>query len=178
MLVSSDAKMIEKARFLATQARDAAPHFQHSHIGFNYRMSNVLAAIGRGQLRVLPTRIAARKSNFDFYRNALGDLPGIQFMPISDAGQPNFWLTCLTINPAEFGATREDVRLALEANNIEARPIWKPLHLQPIFSGCRMRGGAVGEEIFEFGLCLPSGSSMTSPERERVCAIFRACCRR
>ncbi len=178
MLVSDDAQLVERARFLATQARDPAPHYQHSVLGFNYRLSNVLAAIGRGQLRALPDRIAARRRNFEVYREMLGGLPGITFMPHASYGRPNYWLTCITIRPEAFGATREDVRRALEAENIEARPVWKPLHLQPVFAGCRARGGAVAEEIFEFGLCLPSGSSLTLEDLERIGGIVRRMCRR
>lgn len=177
MLVSEDAALIERARYLATQARDPAPHYEHSLIGFNYRLSNVLAAIGRGQLRVLPERIAARRRNLDFYREALGDLPGLTFLPHADYGRPNYWLTCVQIQPRAFGATREDVRLALEAENIEARPVWKPLHLQPVFAGCRTRGGHVAENLFAHGLCLPSGSSLTSDDLARICAIVRSVCK-
>ena len=161
-----------RARFLATQARDPAPHYQHSAIGFNYRMSNVLAGIGRGQLRVLPDRIAARRKNFERYRAALGSVPGIAFMPIAAHGTANYWLTCITIDPAKFGASREDVRLALEAQNIESRPVWKPLHMQPVFAGCRVRGGGVSEAAFADGLCLPSGSSLSQNELQRVCALL------
>ena len=171
MLVSEDAALIERARYLATQARDPAPHYQHSTVGFNYRMSNVLAGIGRGQLRALPDRIAARQRNRLFYESHLGSLPGLRFMPIATYGEPNYWLTCLTIEPGEFGATREDVRLALEDANIESRPIWKPLHLQPVFAGCRTRGGVVSEELFEKGLCLPSGSSLSESALALVCDI-------
>jgi pyridoxal phosphate-dependent aminotransferase EpsN len=173
MLVSHDRSIIEKARFLATQAREPAPHYQHSEIGFNYRMSNVLAAIGRGQLTALPRRIAARRRNFEFYRSALGSVPGVEFMPRADFGRSTCWLTCMTIDAAEFRATREDVRLALEAENIEARPVWKPMHLQPVFAGCRVKGGGVSERLFETGLCLPSGSALTEVELERVCAVVR-----
>jgi pyridoxal phosphate-dependent aminotransferase EpsN len=173
MLVSHDMAVVEKARFLATQAREPAPHYQHSEIGFNYRMSNVLAAIGRGQLTALPRRIAARRRNFEFYRSALGSLPGIQFMPEADFGRSTRWLTCLTIDTAEFRATREDVRLALEAENIEARPVWKPMHLQPVFEACRVKGGPVSEKLFEGGLCLPSGSALTEDDLARVCAVVR-----
>ena len=172
MLVSEDARLIERARFLATQARDPAPHYQHSQIGFNYRMSNVLAGIGRGQLRALPRRIAARRANFERYRAALAGVPGIGFMPVADYGEPNYWLTCITIDPAQFGATREDVRLALEAENIESRPVWKPLHLQPVFAHCRVRGSGLAASIFERGLCLPSGSSLSASDLDRVCAIL------
>ncbi|HEX8680246.1 MAG TPA: DegT/DnrJ/EryC1/StrS family aminotransferase, partial [Chthoniobacterales bacterium] len=173
MLVSPHERLIERARYLATQARDPAPHYQHSTLGFNYRMSNVLAAIGRGQLRVLDERIRARRRNFAAYRAALGALPGIEFMPIARHSHPNFWLTCITIDPGRFGATREDVRLALEAHNIEARPLWKPLHLQPVFAGCRARGGKLAESLFERGLCLPSGSGLTTADLERICEIIR-----
>jgi dTDP-4-amino-4,6-dideoxygalactose transaminase len=171
MLVSDDRALIERARFLATQARDPAPHYQHSSIGFNYRMSNVLAGIGRGQLRVLAERIAARRRNFERYQAALGAVPGIVFMPLASYGEANFWLTCITIDPKKFGATREDVQVALAAHNIEARPVWKPLHLQPVFAHCRVRGGPVAETAFARGLCLPSGSNLTDTDFDRVCAI-------
>ena len=173
MLVSEDAGLIEKARYLATQARDPAPHYQHSQVGFNYRMSNVLAGIGRGQLQALPDRVSARRKNFARYQEALGGLPGIAFMPIAAHGTPNCWLTCLTIDPAKFGATREHVRLALEAANIESRPMWKPLHLQPVFAKSRIRGGGVSEHLFAHGLCLPSGSSLSEEDHASVCQIIR-----
>jgi len=178
MLVSHDKAVTEKARFLATQAKDPAPHYQHSEIGFNYRMSNVLAAIGRGQLAVLPERIAARRRNFEFYRQVLGRLPGIEFMPEAPYGRCTRWLTCLTIDPRLFGATREDVRLALEKENIEARPVWKPMHLQPVFAGLRVRGGGVSERLFESGLCLPSGSALTEEDLERICTVVKSVRRR
>lgn len=168
MLVSDDPKLVEKARFLATQARDPAPHYQHSEIGYNYRLSNVLAGIGRGQLRVLEERVQARRHNFEVYKQVLGNLPGIEFMPEADFGRATRWLTCLTINPAAFGADREHVRLALAKEKIEARPVWKPLHLQPVFAECECMGGEVAEELFEYGLCLPSGSNLTEEDLERV----------
>jgi len=177
MLVADNEEWIERARFLATQARDAAPHYEHSVVGYNYRLSNVLAAIGRGQMRVLRDRIAARENNRKLYQAALGDLPGMAFMPISPEGESNHWLTCILIEPAQFGATREEVRLALEAQNIEARPIWKPMHMQPVFADCEMREGKVSEAIFENGLCLPSGSSLTEEELNRVTTIVRGMCR-
>jgi dTDP-4-amino-4,6-dideoxygalactose transaminase len=173
MLVSHDKAITDKARFLATQSRDPAPHYQHSQIGFNYRMSNVLAAIGRGQLTVLSERIAARRRNFEFYERALGELPGIEFMPEAPFGRCTRWLTCLTIDPKAFGATRDDVRLALERENIEARPLWKPMHLQPVFKDCRARGGSVSDLLFENGLCLPSGSALSEEELTRICAVVR-----
>jgi len=168
MLVSDDQKLVEKARFLATQARDPAPHYQHSEIGYNYRLSNVLAGIGRGQLRVLEERVEARRHNFEVYKQALGNLPGIEFMPEAAFGKSTRWLTCLTIDPAAFGADREQVRLALAQEKIEARPVWKPLHLQPVFADCESIEGAVAQELFEYGLCLPSGSNLSEEDLERV----------
>jgi pyridoxal phosphate-dependent aminotransferase EpsN len=168
MLVSNDGDLISRARKLATQARDPAPHYQHSEIGYNYRMSNVLAAIGRGQLRVLQDRVEARRWNFDFYRRHLGDLPGIAFMPEASWGRCTRWLTCLTIDADQFGMDRERMRLALEHLDIEARPVWKPMHLQPVFAGYEALGGAVSEELFRNGLCLPSGSNLTSSDLMRV----------
>jgi dTDP-4-amino-4,6-dideoxygalactose transaminase len=176
MLIAQSYELAEKARYLSTEARDPAPHYQHSVIGFNYRMSNVLAAIGRAQLQVLPERILARRRNFEFYKRTLGDLPGLTFMPEAPQGRSTRWLTCLTIEPGAFGATREDVRLALEREGIEARPVWKPMHLQPVFAGCRVRGGSVSADIFEKGLCLPSGSSLTDSDLERICAVVRRAC--
>ena len=174
MLVSDDQSLIERARFLATQARDRAPHYQHSCLGFNYRMSNVLAAIGRAQLRVLPERIAARRRNFEFYFQRLASVPGIDFMPRQTHGSGNHWLTCITIDPSEFGATREEVRLMLEAHNVEARPVWKPLHMQPVFAGYRVRGGERSAAVFERGLCLPSGSNLSRGDLERISTLILA----
>jgi dTDP-4-amino-4,6-dideoxygalactose transaminase len=173
MLVSPDGALIRHALKLATQARDPAPHYEHSEIGYNYRMSNVLAAIGRGQLPVLADRVAARRRNFDFYVEALGELPGLTFMPEAPWGTHNRWLTTLTIDPREFGADREAVRLALEAENIEARPVWKPMHLQPVFAQYPVVGGDVAESLFRDGLCLPSGSNLQETDLERVCVIVR-----
>jgi dTDP-4-amino-4,6-dideoxygalactose transaminase len=173
MLVSHDNAIAKKARFLATQARNKAPHYQHTVIGFNYRMSNILAAIGRGQLEVLPQRVAARRHNFAYYQQALGDLPGIEFMPEASFGRGTRWLTCVTIDPEEFGATSKDVRLALERRNIEARPVWKPMHLQPVFKGCRVRGGGVSKRLFGKGLCLPSGSALTEDDLALICGVVR-----
>jgi dTDP-4-amino-4,6-dideoxygalactose transaminase len=173
MLVSPDAALIAHALKLATQARDPAPHYEHTEIGFNYRMTNVLAAIGRAQLKVLEERVAARRGNFEFYQSELGDLPGIEFMPEAGWGRHNRWLTTLTIDPRQFGADREVVRLALEAENIEARPVWKPMHQQPVFAAHPVVGGAVADDLFRDGLCLPSGSNLTESELERVCAVVR-----
>ena len=168
LLVSQDAELCRQARFLAAQARDPAPHYQHSQIGFNYRMSNLLAAVARGQLSVLDDRVHRRRANFEFYQAALGALPGIAFMPEPAACRSTRWLTCITVAPGRFGATRDDIRRELEQANIESRPVWKPLHLQPVFASCRTRGGRVAESLFEQGLCLPSGSSLTFAELRRV----------
>jgi len=175
MLVSDDESAIVKARKLASQAREDAPHYEHMEIGYNYRLSNVLAAIGRGQLRVLEDRVAARRRIFDWYQEFLGDLPGVRFMPEAEYGRSTRWLTCLTVDPRDFGADREEIRLALEIDDIEARPVWKPMHMQPVFQGARIFGGPVAEELFEKGLCLPSGSAMTKSEVERVSGIVRGC---
>jgi pyridoxal phosphate-dependent aminotransferase EpsN len=174
MLVSADKALIDHARKLSTQAREPAPHYEHTEIGYNYRMSNVLAAIGRGQLEVLEERVQARRRNFDYYVQALGDLPGLAFMPEAPWGRCNRWLTVITVDPAQFGADREAIRLALEAENIEARPIWKPMHRQPVFAGCEHVGGDVAEALFRDGLCLPSGSSLTEAELARVVAVIRS----
>lgn len=178
MLVGPDKALIDKARFLATQARDPAPHYQHSHIGYNYRLSNLLAAVGRGQLRVLDERIAARRRNRALYEQAFHDVPGIRFMPLAAEGTWNGWLTVVVIDPREFGASREQLRVALEQQNIESRPVWKPMHLQPVFAECPVRGGAVSAAIFEDGLCLPSGSSLTTADMERVASLVLSLRRR
>ena len=175
MLVSDNEEYIKRARFLSTQDRDPAPHYQHSHIGYNYRLSNLLAAVGRGQLERLDEKIARRRAINDFYRNALQDLPGLEFMPEAPYGKSNCWLTVILITPQEFGADREAVRLALEKENIESRPIWKPMHLQPVFKDCRVRGGEVSEDLFERGLCLPSGTQMTDEDLERVVNVLKHC---
>jgi dTDP-4-amino-4,6-dideoxygalactose transaminase len=171
MLVSNRRDIIERARHLATQARDPAPHYQHSEIGFNYRLSNLLAAVGRGQLRSLPEKIARRRAVNDAYRRAL-QLPGLEFMPESGYGRSNCWLTCITVSPTGFGASREDIRLALEVENIESRPLWKPMHLQPVFSACPVLGGSVARDLFERGLCLPSGSTLRAADQARVIDVI------
>ncbi|RPI57362.1 MAG: aminotransferase class I/II-fold pyridoxal phosphate-dependent enzyme [Acidobacteria bacterium] len=168
MLVSNRVEWLTRARYLATQARDPAPHYQHSEIGFNYRMSNLLAAVGLGQLRNLDQHLAQRRANNDYYRRQFASLPGIDVMPEASYGRSNCWLTCITVDPARVGATREDLRQQLELCDIESRPVWKPMHLQPAFAGCRVRGGSISARLFERGLCLPSGSSLTQQERERV----------
>ncbi|MGA7616387.1 MAG: aminotransferase class I/II-fold pyridoxal phosphate-dependent enzyme [Thermoanaerobaculia bacterium] len=174
MLATDDVELARKARFLSQQAKDPAPHYEHSQIGFNYRASNVLAGIGRAQLEVLDERVAARRRIFDHYRNALSNVPGITFMPEADWGHSNRWLTCIQIDPEIFGTETEEVRLHLETQNIESRPVWKPLHLQPVFSQYRVVGGAIAERIFERGLCLPSGSAMSDDDLAFVVETFRS----
>ncbi len=174
MLCSNDNELASRSRCLATQARDPAPHYQHSAVGYNYRMSNVLAAIGLGQLDVIEQRVEKRRRIYDFYRQQFQDLPGVSFMPEAPWGRSNRWLTVVQIDPTEFGANVEDVRLALEAENIEARLVWKPLHLQPVFARCRRRGRIVAEQIFHRGLCLPSGSALTDADLHRVASVVRS----
>jgi pyridoxal phosphate-dependent aminotransferase EpsN len=178
MLVSHDERFVIEARRLASQARDPAPHYQHSVVGYNYRLSNILAAVGRAQLLVLQDRVAARRANFEAYVAALAGLPGLAFMPEEPNGRSNCWLTCITVDPSRFGASREDIRRALDAENIEARPIWKPLHLQPVFSHCERCGGGVAEEVFDRGLCLPSGSSLLADDLVRITDVVRRCANR
>jgi len=173
MLVSDDPEYVRRAKFLSTQARDPAPHYQHSQIGYNYRMSNLLAAVGRGQLARLRDKVAKRKQIKEFFRSALDGVPGVAFMPDASYGEPNHWLTVILIDPKLFGADREAVRLALEAENIESRPVWKPMHMQPVFRMCRVRGGEVAEEIFKNGLCLPSGNSLSNTDQERIIGIIK-----
>jgi dTDP-4-amino-4,6-dideoxygalactose transaminase len=168
MLVSDDEAVVKRARFLATQARDPAPHYEHSELGNNYRMSNILAALGRGQLRTLGDRVERRRRNFSLYQEALRDVPGVSFMPEAPWGRATRWLSVILVHPLEFGATRESVRLHLESSNIEARPVWKPMHLQPVFRDTRVVGGSVAESLFEKGLCLPSGSQMSDSDVGRV----------
>ncbi|MDQ1431470.1 MAG: hypothetical protein QOF40_2072, partial [Actinomycetota bacterium] len=167
MLVADDPALVERARHLSTQARDPAPHYEHSEIGFNYRMSNLLAALGRGQLEGLPAKVARRRAVNARYRDAFADVAGIGFLPNASFGEPTNWLTVITVDEAELGASPTRLREHLESLDIEARPAWKPMHLQPVFAGCEMRGGAVAEEIFRTGLCLPSGS-MTETDVDRV----------
>ncbi len=173
MLVSEDHRLVTHAFKLATQARDPAPYYEHSQVGYNYRMSNVLAGIGRGQLRVLSERVAARRRNFEFYTAALRDVPGIEFMPEAPWGTHTRWLTTAVITPREFGVDRDELRQRLDAANIEARPVWKPMHLQPVYRGCTALGGSVAEDLFRRGMCFPSGSNMTADDLERVVAVVR-----
>jgi len=172
MLVSDEAGLVERARFLATQAREPFPHYEHTTLGYNYRLSNLLAALGRGQLLGLDSRIERRRSIDTVYRTALADVPGIEFMPIAPYGEPNWWLSCITVDPQAFGADREQIRLALEAEDIESRPTWKPLHLQPVFEGTPTVGGSACATVFERGLCLPTGSALSAGDQTRVIEVL------
>ncbi len=168
MLVGADPAAIAHARKLSTQAREPAPHYEHAEIGFNYRLSNLLAAVGRAQLETLPDRVRARRAVNARYRAALAGRPGVTFLDPPPDCEPNAWLTCIVIDPTRAGTDREVVRLALEAADIEARPVWKPMHLQPVFAAHRVIGGAVAADLFERGLCLPSGSSLAPADQDRV----------
>ena len=168
-LVSNNDKAVAQARFLATQAKDNAPHYQHSEMGYNYRMSNISAAIGVGQLTVLAERVAARRANYRFYQTLLGEVKGVHFLPEPKGYFSNRWLSCLLIDPSLTGGiTREDVRLAMEKENIECRPLWKPMHLQPLFQDAPYFGNHYSEELFDLGLCLPSGSNLTDDQQQRI----------
>jgi dTDP-4-amino-4,6-dideoxygalactose transaminase len=170
MLVSNDEERIAKVRFWATQARDPAPHYQHSELGYNYRMSNIVAGIGRGQLKVLDQRVAKKKYIFEYYKQELGDLPNITFMPINDWNEPNYWLSCIQLR----GKVRPlNVIDALEKENIESRPLWKPMHLQPFYANCDYIGQGVSDTLFENGLCLPSDTKMTDDDLARVVKTIR-----
>jgi dTDP-4-amino-4,6-dideoxygalactose transaminase len=168
MLVSDRRDLVEHTRHLATQARDPAPHYEHSAVGFNYRLSNLLAAVGRGQLRRLPAMVQRRQQINWHYRDALADIPGIGFMPALPECDPNYWLTVVTLDPQEYGDSPDAVRKQLEYLDIEARPAWKPMHLQPVFASSPVGGGQVAETIFRTGLCLPSGSRMSDADVDRV----------
>ena len=174
MLAASNPALVEHVRHLSTQARQPVPHYEHAEIGFNYRLSNLLAALGRGQLRVLDERIERRRAINDRYREALGDLPGIGFAPRDVEGRSNCWLTCITIDPAS-GVRPEDVRVTLECDDVESRPLWKPMHLQPVFAGAPARLSGVSAELFERGLCLPSGTSMSDDDLSFVIERARRC---
>ena len=170
MLVSDNEERIAKVRFWATQARDKARHYQHSEIGFNYRMSNIVAGIGRGQLKVLDKRVEKKKYIFEYYKRELGNLEGIEFMPINEWNEPNYWLSCITLN----GKVRPlDIMEALEKDNIESRPIWKPMHLQPFFEKYDYIGEDVSEKLFENGVCLPSDTKVTDGDLERIVKIIK-----
>ena len=171
-LVSNNSAWIQKAKFLATQARDSAPHYQHSEIGYNYRLSNICAGIGRGQLRVLDERVRQRRANFEFYKNELAGISGIEF-----PGEPvdcfsNRWLTTILINPSQFGKDREQIRLIMEKEKIETRPLWKPMHLQPVFNAVPVYENGNSETLFSMGLCLPSGSNLNAGHKHTVISVL------
>jgi dTDP-4-amino-4,6-dideoxygalactose transaminase len=173
-LVSKHKHYIDQARFLATQARDDAPHYQHSQIGYNYRMSNIVAGIGRGQMEVLDERVAQRRANNQCYREFFAGVDGVTFQTEPDADFfSNYWLTAILIDPTLTGGiSREEVRLALDAENIESRPLWKPMHMQPVYEGTKFFGSGVCEKLFERGLCLPSGSNLTEDEFDRILSVL------
>jgi dTDP-4-amino-4,6-dideoxygalactose transaminase len=179
MAVSNDEAAIKKMFYWATQARDPAPHYQHTEIGFNYRMSNVCAGIGRGQLTVLNERIERKKYIYEFYKEAFSDIDGISMMPIAGYGEPNYWLSCAVLNDTAFKPA--DIISALEKENIEARPVWKPMHMQPVYSDCAFvsgdESGSVSEDIFNKGLCLPSDTKSTDDELETITELVRGCFR-
>ncbi len=175
-LLSDDEQFIQKSKFLATQARDDAPHYQHSEIGYNYRLSNICAGIGRGQMEVIEERVAQRRANFDYYVKSLSFISGISFQPEAAGSFSNRWLSCVIIDPLQTGGiSREDVRLALAAKNIEARPLWKPMHLQPVFEKAPFYGKNVAENLFDHGLCLPSGSNLTPNELAQIVEVIQGC---
>ncbi|QUW21256.1 DegT/DnrJ/EryC1/StrS family aminotransferase [Sporosarcina sp. Marseille-Q4063] len=177
MLISDDVDELKRARFLATQARDQAKHYQHSKVGYNYRMSNILAGVGRAQLEMLDDRVEARRAVFNRYVEALGDIDGVNFMPELEGTYSNRWLTALTLDPTKVKITPYELIDVLEEENIEARPVWKPLHMQPLFEGCKFyphaEDGVVSERLFETGICLPSGSNMTVEQQKRVIALLK-----
>ncbi|MGD9383301.1 MAG: DegT/DnrJ/EryC1/StrS family aminotransferase, partial [Desulfobacterales bacterium] len=193
MLASNDKKLIDHARKLSQQAREPLPYYEHTEIGYNYRMSNILAAIGRGQLNVLHKRVKRKREVFNYYEKALGDIPGIEFMPEATYGKSNRWLTVILITAEKFGADIETVRVALETENIESRPVWNPMHLQPVFRiknkklaiesksstrktyNARVVGGDVAKDLFKRGLCLPSGTAMIEEDLNRVVSVILSC---
>lgn len=176
-LASEDAALIARARHLATQAKEVSAHYQHETVGFSYGMSSVLAAVGIAQMAALEERVAARRAVHERYREGLADLPGIAFIAEPNWSRSNRWLTVIRVDPAESGVGREDIREALAAQDIESRPAWKPLHLQPAFRHAPSAGGAVAAALFEQGLCLPSGSSLSAADQARIIAIIQRCCR-
>lgn len=175
LLASEDGRLIEHAKKLATQARDDFPYYHHTEIGYNYRMSNVTAAIGLGQLKVLEERVIRKREIKKMYQQFLGDIEAISFMPEADHCRANCWLTVVQIDPGKTEVTPEQIRIALEKENIEARPVWKPMHMQPVFQNNKVIGGKVAEDLFLNGLCLPSGTAMSGDDIERVVGVVRDC---
>ncbi len=178
MLVTEDEQMAEKIRFWATQAKEAVAHYEHKEIGYNYRLSNVSAAIGLGQLEVLDERIRRKREIFNNYKKMLGDLPGISFMPEPKGHVSTRWLTCIIVDPEKCGCTNLDIMERLESENIESRPLWKPMHLQPVFQGFEIFGGKVSSQLYQNGLCLPSGTLYPESDYERIGALIHDCCHR
>lgn len=173
MLASNNKSIIEYARFLSQQARDPFPYYQHSVIGYNYRMSNILAAIGIAQLQILDERVNQKKKIYQYYYDQLSGIDCISFMPVAKDRSPNYWLSVLLVDK-KSGVSVEKLRLALEKENIEARNVWKPMHLQPVFSQCKVIGGAVSQKLFETGLCLPSGAAMSQQDQDRVVKVIKS----
>ena len=174
-LICPNEEKAKRVLFYATQAREQAPHYQHEKIGYNYRMSNICAGIGRGQMFVLDEHVARRREIHDLYVKLLNGVKGVKVMcqPEGEDFNSNYWLTCITVDPEEAGFTREDVRLALDADNIESRPLWKPMHLQPVFKNAPFYGNGTSERLFEIGLCLPSGPTLTDEDVERVTKVVK-----
>ncbi|WP_302300335.1 DegT/DnrJ/EryC1/StrS family aminotransferase [Butyricimonas virosa] len=174
-LICPNEEKAKRALFYATQAREQAPHYQHEKIGYNYRMSNICAGIGRGQMFVLDEHVARRREIHDLYVKLLAGVKGVKVMcqPEGEDFNSNYWLTCITVDPEEAGFTREDVRLALDEDNIESRPLWKPMHLQPVFKNAPFYGNGTSERLFEIGLCLPSGPTLTDEDVERVTKVVK-----
>ncbi|WP_415719306.1 DegT/DnrJ/EryC1/StrS family aminotransferase [Maridesulfovibrio sp.] len=175
LLASDDEDIISRARWLSQQAKEPEPYYEHKEIGYNYRMSNLVAAVGRGQVEVIPERVERKREIFDFYERELGSCPGISFMPEAEYGKCNRWLTVMLVDAKAFGATPDEIRLALEKENIESRPVWKPMHKQPVFKDNTVFGGKVSEDLFNRGLCLPSGTAMTAGDLQRVAELIKRC---
>lgn len=171
-MVSRNAEWIQKAKFLSTQARDPAPHYEHTHIGYNYRLSNICAGIGRGQMKVLDQRVKQRKKVFEFYQKHLGNISAVSFQPEAHGSFANRWLTCILLD-SKHPTTPDDLRLALERENIESRPLWKPMHMQPVFRNAHYYGNGVSERLFWRGLCLPSGSNLTEDDLGKVVEVVQ-----
>jgi dTDP-4-amino-4,6-dideoxygalactose transaminase len=172
MLASDDEKIIDHARHLSTQAREPVSHFEHREVGFNFRLSNLCAAVGKAQMEALPSRVKRKREIFAYYRDALAGIDGIEMMPEAAFGESNAWLSVITIDPETFGSSNEEIRMRLEEDNIESRPTWKPMHCQPALSGAIVIGGSISERLFETGLCLPSGTALRDSDLDRICEII------
>ncbi len=172
MLASDDEKIIDHVRHLSTQAREPVSHFEHREVGFNFRLSNLCAAVGTAQMEALPSRVKRKREVFAYYRDALAGIDGIEMMPEAAFGESNAWLSVITIDPETFGSSNKEIRMRLEEDNIESRPTWKPMHCQPALSGSRVIGGGISERLFETGLCLPSGTALRDSDLDRICEII------